>query len=202
MKTKDKTEQEFLGYTIVNTGNSDGFVPFLNNGKGHLYQTHLGNFSTIEKAQKAVLFDYMLSRPEKFAAILSAKFIYGGGLHREGVNLIASVEADGLKMPKEITFSDDANKTILINGEDFGAPSYYNKKMTKVENKSFKKGQIVCIDTDLFLVISAGVEKVVVRQLSNSLTPTNGNNFRLPLECVELSKRHANYTLKIDGITS
>lgn len=203
MKTKDKTDQEFLGYFIRNSGNSDGFVPFLSNGKCHLYQTHLGNYSTIEKAQEAVLFDYMLNRPEKFASVLSAKFIYGTGLHREGVNLIASVEADGLKMPDQITFSDDLNKTILINKKPFGAlASSKNKNESSTEKKSFKTGQIVCIDIDLFLVVSAGTEQVIVRQLSNNLTPTNGNNFRLPLECVELSKRHANYILKIDGITS
>lgn len=203
MKTKDKTDQEFLGYFIRNSGNSDGFVPFLSNGNSHLYQTHLGNHSTIEKAQEAVLFDYMLNRPEKFYGLLSAKFIYGTGLHNEGSILLKAIEADGLRLPRELKFDNDCNNSILINGKPFGALSHNkNKNESSAEKKSFKTGQIVCIDIDLFLVVSAGTEQVIVRQLSNNLTPTNGNNFRLPLECVELSKRHVNYILKIDGITS
>ena len=54
----------FLDYKIITCDNGDGIVL---SKEGELYESHLGNFSTEEDAEKAAVMFFMIARPNEFA---------------------------------------------------------------------------------------------------------------------------------------
>jgi predicted lipid carrier protein YhbT len=114
-----RQEVEFLDFTIINTGNSDGWVITNNNVYENL-SSHLGNYIELINAKKACLFYFMLAHPIIFADGLLLRTLYNtkGTVH-EFYKLRNLVDECGLEMPKEITMSDDNNCGIMFNGEKF-----------------------------------------------------------------------------------
>lgn len=108
---------KFLDYEIVDTGNSDGTVLCKNN-------LSLANFKSGEEgvsaAKKYATVLYMVERPKIFAPHNASRILYGLGRSHEWFLFEKSVKADGLKMPKELSSSDDLNFGIRFNGERLG----------------------------------------------------------------------------------
>ena len=113
----------FLGFTIKNTGNSDGFVLIDEGTKTTktLWRSHLGNYSTLQDAQEAALFYFMFDHPEIFADLIQKRALYGVGQCHEFFLLQRAVKEAGLELPKEIKASEDTNFTIVINNKKFGS---------------------------------------------------------------------------------
>ncbi len=112
----------FLGFTIKHTGNSDGFVLIDEGTKTTktLWRSHLGNYSTLQDAQEAALFYFMLDRPGIFGGLLQKRSLYGMSQYHEFFRLEKAVKEAGLELPKEIKASEDTNFTIVINNKKFG----------------------------------------------------------------------------------
>lgn len=111
---------EFLGFEIKNCNNQDGFVlsdPMFT--VDNLWRCHFGNHSTLQDAQRSALMQWMIDRPEHFATHVRRMALSGTGTCGEFAKLEKVMDAEGVKMPKEITGLSNmvGDKSILINGE-------------------------------------------------------------------------------------
>jgi hypothetical protein len=111
---------EFLGFEIKNCNNQDGFVlsdPLFT--VDNLWRCHFGNHSTLQDAQRSALMQWMIDRPEHFATHVRRMALTGTGTCGEFAKLKKVMDAEGVKMPKEITGLSNmvGDKSILINGE-------------------------------------------------------------------------------------
>lgn len=106
-----------LGFTISNTWNGDNYV--LYNEKLD-WGTHLGNFNTLEDAQRELVRCYMLANLPHFNAHIRSRMRggQGHGLMHEFSKLKHSIKALGQDMPNWITCSADINMVILVHGKE------------------------------------------------------------------------------------
>lgn len=109
---------EYLGYEIINTGNSDGFVL---RRDGALWETHLGNYGTLDRAKQFAIVHYMIARPDKFASVIASMVMTGRGLVCEYDRLDKALKEEGRLMPPEISATKDTNRLILYRGEHINA---------------------------------------------------------------------------------
>ncbi len=116
-----KGEWSFLGLKIKHTGNSDGYVLMFPeyDSATELWKCHLGNYSTLEDAQKSALFYFMMEYPADFNTHIHRKALYNSGTHLIHTILCDVLKREKITMPKEINRAEDGNGSILINGEKF-----------------------------------------------------------------------------------
>lgn len=114
----EKITVKFLDYEIVNTGNGDGWVLLKpNTSAKNLWECHLGNYSTLEDAQRDAILQFMIARPAKFHATILYRMHGMSGQYHEYFLFERAVADAGLMMPSEITPSyDDGNFSVLFNG--------------------------------------------------------------------------------------
>lgn len=113
-------EWNFLGFTIKNTGNSDGYVMFCSKDMktmNDLYRVHMGNYNELNSAKKAALVQYLMDRPNIFAGLIRNFCLYGKGGYGGFHLLRESLKKEGIDMPKEITKPDSLNSSIIFNGK-------------------------------------------------------------------------------------
>ncbi len=110
---------KFLDFEITNTGNGDGWVLLGNVPNNVLSQTHLGNFGndTTDEAKRYATVLFMIFRPEIFAENIATRLLYGCGHWGDYKVLERAIKKEGLKMPEEITASDDGNLSIRVFGK-------------------------------------------------------------------------------------
>ena len=113
-----KIDTTFLGFRIKNTGNNDGYILIGDTDK-ELWRSHLGNYGSLEDAQEAALFYFMLDRPNYFASTLCRMALYGHDTHLEYNILSQALVNSRIEMPKEITPDGTSNYGILLNGKPF-----------------------------------------------------------------------------------
>lgn len=112
---------KFLDYTIKNSLNNDGLVLSKEGGKS--YETHLGNFGVgtkenIDLCKQYATLHFMVARPEHFATIVTRKMKKSdSGTYHEYFTFKRVCEKEGVKIPSEITSSDDLNLMIFFNGK-------------------------------------------------------------------------------------
>ncbi len=110
-------EEQFLDYTIKNTGNGDGYVLFKHGKKSKHYECNLGNFSKAVDARKAAVLFFMIARPEEFATHMYHLATGIGGTCHSWYKFKDVCEKEKIKMPVEIVMSNDMNCLITFNGE-------------------------------------------------------------------------------------
>ena len=115
-------EIPFLDYTIVNSGNSDGWVitkvpSELNDFKVENYEYNLGNFTNLEDAKEACVCYFMIARPQTFAKTISNKMNKLGGTYHEGFLLKSCLKRESIPIPSEIGYTNDENCMITFNGK-------------------------------------------------------------------------------------
>lgn len=108
-------EIDFLDYKIVICSNGDGIVLKKDNA-GASYECHLGNYSTIEHAQIAAIYFFMIARPTSFATHIMHRLI-GSGTWGEFSIFEKVCKSEGVKLPKEITASKCGNFILNFEGE-------------------------------------------------------------------------------------
>jgi len=114
-----KLEINFLDYTIVNSGNSDGWVITKDSSKPNYkgYECNLGNFKELEDAKEYCVRYFMIARPEVFATSICRKTTkQGSGSYHEWYLLKRCLENEGIEIPSEIGPSNDMNCMITFNG--------------------------------------------------------------------------------------
>lgn len=101
----------FLGYKMGKSGN-DGIVLARESPDAmHAlsYDSHLGNYKTIEDAKKAAVLYFMLARPEQFAGELASIIsdrVRGADLPIDWYRFKDAVKKAGFEMPEELTDGD------------------------------------------------------------------------------------------------
>ena len=90
----------FLDYTIVNSGNNDGYVLMKPNGQ--LWECHLGNYGSLNEAKKAAILHFMIARPHIFATTIYYRTIGIGGQHCEFSLLKHQLDKEGIEVPEEL----------------------------------------------------------------------------------------------------
>ena len=114
---KKGDETTFLDYKIKFCTNGDGIVLYKDDFK-HTYETHLGNYSTLDEAQKAAVVFFMIARPEHFATQIMLKVMkQGSGCYHEWFKLKKVLEKEKISMPKELEVTHSPNFMILYNEE-------------------------------------------------------------------------------------
>ena len=111
---------DFLDYTIVNSGNSDGWVITKDSSKPNYksYECNLGNFSSLEDAKKYCVRFFMIARPVIFARSICNKTVrMGSGTWGEYHLLKRCLIDENIQIPNEILPSDDSNYMITVNGK-------------------------------------------------------------------------------------
>jgi len=116
-------EVSFLDYTIVNSGNSDGWVitkvpSVFNDFKVENYEHNLGNFTNLEDAKESCVCYFMIARPQTFARTISNKMNKVGGTYHEGFLLKDCLKREGIPIPSEIGYTNDSNCMITFNGKE------------------------------------------------------------------------------------
>lgn len=107
----------FLDYTIKNCLNNDGIVLLKQSNNVKLYERHLGNYSTLEAAQKSALIHFMVARPENFADNIASRILYKRGLHLEYLTFREVCIKEGVQIPEIINHTSCGNMLITLNGE-------------------------------------------------------------------------------------
>ena len=116
-------EIQYLDYTIVNSGNSDGWVitkkpSVLNDFKIENYECNLGNFTELEDAKEYCVRFFMIVRPETFAKTICNKTVRtGSGTCHEYFLLEDCILKEGIEIPSEVKASKDMNFMITFNGK-------------------------------------------------------------------------------------
>lgn len=112
-----RQEVTFLDYTILNTGNGDGWV-LMKTGYSfsNLWECNLGNFNDVEVAKKYAVLNFMVARPAEFSAQIVARMT-GTHIYHDGYKFASVVKKLGIEMPAEIGISDDENCILTFNGE-------------------------------------------------------------------------------------
>jgi hypothetical protein len=106
----------FLGFTIINNGNGDGWI-LTGRTPTEMAQRHLGSFTHLETAKHYALVMFMIFRPQHFAKNIASRVITSYG-HAYDFDKLAKVLAwEGVEMPSCITPSNDSNRTIQIFGK-------------------------------------------------------------------------------------
>lgn len=95
----------FLDYKIGKSG-SDGIVLLKDKNLDISYESHLGNFSSVDSAKRAAVLYFMLARPARFAhellSIVSDR-ARDADLPFDYYRFKHGVEEAGLEMPEELT---------------------------------------------------------------------------------------------------
>jgi len=102
----------FLDYEIKNTWNSDGYVlhkPELD--VDNLWESHLGNYSTLQEAMESAVTYFMIKRIETFRAQIHHRTL-GTKTSHEWFVFKKVLEEEGIPMPKELTRSP--GYTIMV----------------------------------------------------------------------------------------
>jgi len=113
----------YLDYTIVNSGNSDGWVitkvpSELNDFKVKRYECNLGNFTNLEDAKEYCVRFFMIERPETFAKTTCSKMVSGHGTYHDYFLLEDCLLKEGLEIPFEVKPSKDTNYHVTFNGKE------------------------------------------------------------------------------------
>ena len=116
-------EVPYLDYTIVNSGNSDGWVitkvpSVLNDFKVKSYECNLGNFTTLEDAKEYCVRFFMIARPDTFAKTTCSKMVNGHGTYHDYFLLKDCILKEGIEIPIEVKPSDDTNFHVTFNGKE------------------------------------------------------------------------------------
>lgn len=105
--------KNFLDYQIEYCENNDGIVLCKQkNSQRELYEYHLGNYSSLEHAEKAAIIYFMLARPSIFSTNIFYRLIGHGGCMSEWSTFKSVCEKEGIEIPKEITPIDGINAII------------------------------------------------------------------------------------------
>jgi hypothetical protein len=101
---------KFLDYEINNSGNSDGYV--ITKRGGELHETHLGNYSTLDDAQRSAVIHFMIARPKDFVNQIFLRAIGETGSYMEFFTFKRVLDREGIELPKEVTSGDHSNFMI------------------------------------------------------------------------------------------
>ena len=104
-------KEKFLGYEIINVWNSDGWV-LCDDG------CSIANCSTLEDAQRYAVLFFMIERPKDFSNQIFHRTLrqFSGSVH-EWFKFVSVLKQEKIKLPKEMTCTDDGNCMILCNGK-------------------------------------------------------------------------------------
>lgn len=94
----EKIRKKFLDYTIVNSGNSDGWV--ITKPEGQLYECNLGNYGSLDDAKRACVLYFMIARPDVFATTIYYRTIGIGGQYMEFALLRSQLKKEQITLPK------------------------------------------------------------------------------------------------------
>lgn len=106
---------DFLDYTIINSGNRDGFV--LTKDTGKLYETHLGNYETLDDAKKSAVIYFMIARPEEFATQIARRAMGGSGTYHEFWKFKSYLNSIEMELPEELVPGDGINFMIYYKNQ-------------------------------------------------------------------------------------
>lgn len=106
----------FLDYVIKDFSqvNNDGFVIVKPGAQN--YECHLGNYSTLEAAQKACVFHFMIARPHEFSATILYRMSGLGGQYHEWGKFKWVCIKEKIKIPDLLGPTVDLNSQIAYMG--------------------------------------------------------------------------------------
>jgi len=114
---KHNKTTSFLDYQIIECTNGDGIV--LKKDTPNLsYECHLGNYSSVEDAQVAGIFFFMVARPAQFATHLF-HYTTGSATTHEYFKFAEVLKKEGIKMPEEIGCSTCMSALLTFKGKLF-----------------------------------------------------------------------------------
>jgi hypothetical protein len=112
-RKQESTKIEYLGFTLHNSWNSDGWV--LLQDKPY---DHLGNYETLESVKRSALM-YFLMKYAEFKHVVHSMAMYGFGRYHEWGHFETVCKREGIEIPKEIHCSEDTNRSICFNKKVF-----------------------------------------------------------------------------------
>lgn len=128
--------KKFLDYTIVNSGNSDGWV--ITKPEGQLYECNLGNYGSLDDAKRACVLYFMIARPDVFATTIYYRTIGIGGQCMEFALLIGQLKKEGIEIPKELK---EENYVMYVKGNTTCAKNVitFKGKLLGFDEAQFEK---------------------------------------------------------------